>query len=304
MAASIRHVVTGAFGFTGAAIARRLLAAGRQVVTLTNHPDARHQLAPLVPALPLDFDQPDALAAALEGAVLYNTWWIRFERGGLTFDRAVERSRALIAAAARAGVRRVVHLSITNPALDSPLPYFRGKAEVEQAVIESGLPYAILRPAVIFGERGILINNIAWFLRHLPVFGIPGDGEYRLQPIFVDDLAELAVEQGRRRRNVVLDAVGPERLTFNSLVALLRLAVSSRTVLVHVPPAVAYAATRALGRWLGDVVLTWDEVAGLLDNLLVSDRPPTGHTRLSVWVGENLRWLGREYQSEVKRHYR
>ena len=90
-----------------------------------------------------------------------------------------------------------MHISITNPSLDSPLPYFRGKAILEKEIRASGISHAIVRPTVLFGKEDILINNITYLLRRLPVFAIPGSGDYRLQPIYVEDLAEIAVEAWR-----------------------------------------------------------------------------------------------------------
>ncbi len=225
------HVVTGAFGFSGRHIAERLLARGVEVRTLTGHPGRANPFGGAVSAAPFRFDDPAAMAESMRGArVLYNTYWIRFERGAMTFERAVANTQALIEAARNAGVRRIVHVSITNPSADSPLPYFSGKARLERDVMESGMEYAILRPAVIFGEQGVLINNIAWLLRRFPLFGVPGSGEYGLQPIFVDDLAELAVEAGAGRGNSVVDAIGPETFTFNELARAIRSAVRSRSL--------------------------------------------------------------------------
>ncbi len=297
-------VVTGVSGFTGKHIARRLLASGRQVLNLTGHPDRPTEFGDQVTSASYSFDSPEQLRKSLEGAdTLYNTYWIRFSRGEMTFERAIENSRALVSAAKDAGIRRMVHVSIANPAEDSPLPYYRGKALVEKAIRESGLSYGILRPAVLFGNQGILINNIAWFLRHMPVFAIPGAGDYELQPIFVDDLADMAVEAGRSEQDFIKDAVGPEVYTMNDLVRLLAQTVRSKTVVVHVPGQLALLATGVLGAVLGDVVLTRDEVAGLEANLLVSKGPPTAATRLSDWLRQNAEWIGKEYMSEVKKHY-
>ena len=218
MARQGRHIVTGAFGFLGRHIARRLLEQGQQVATLIGRADRDDRFGGRVEVLPLAFDEPAKLAGSLRGAaVLYNTYWVRYPMGGLSFDEAVENSRTLFAAAREAGVPRVVHVSITNPSEDSPFGYFRGKALVERALVESGLSYAILRPAVLFGDEGILINNIAWALRHLPVFGLFGRGTYRLRPISVEDMAALAIEQAGKTANVVIDAVGPETFTYREL---------------------------------------------------------------------------------------
>jgi NADH dehydrogenase len=299
------NVVTGAFGYTGSYIARRLLDMEREVRTLTGHPDRPNEFGDQVRAYPYNFDNPSELRKSLEGATtLYNTYWVRFSYGGTTYEQAVENLKTLIRAAEDAGVRRIVHISITNPSIVSPLPYYKGKAETEEFIEHSKLTYGILRPNVIFGDQGILINNIAWFLRRFPVFAVPGDGEYRIQPIYVEDLADLAVALGQREDNVITDAVGPEIYTFNDLLKLIARAVGSRSRIVHVPPVLAFLLAGAVGRVVGDVVLTKEEVKGLLANLLVSSQKPTGTTKLSEWLKKNAEWIGTEYMSEVKKHFK
>jgi NADH dehydrogenase len=298
------HVITGAFGFTGKRIARRLLGAGIRVRTLTGHPDAAPPDS-LIAVAPLQFDDPERLAEDLRGArVLYNTYWVRFAHGRTTYETATENSLTLIRAAEQAGVERIVHVSITNPDERSTLGYFRGKAIIERAITESTLSHAILRPAVLFGDEGILINNIAWLLRRFPLFAVPGSGEYRLQPIFVEDLADLAVEHGATSENTTLDAIGPETFTFNQLVRTIRQVTGSRARIVHLPPRVALAASRLLGFAVRDVMLTDDEVKGLLADKLVTTSRPTGKTKLSDWLAEHRDHIGKRYQSELKRHYR
>src|SRR5438132_2533792 len=170
LAASPLDLVTGAFSYSGSHIARRLLDAGRRVRTLSFHPDRPHPLRASVQARPYRFDDPEALTRSLEGvSTLYNTFWVRFDHGHTSFEQAIERSRSLFTAAHRAGVKRIVHLSITNPSVSSPLPYFRGKALVEDALAQAGVPYSIVRPTLIFGgDHEVLVNNIAWILRHTP----------------------------------------------------------------------------------------------------------------------------------------
>src|SRR6266511_2810571 len=255
MARSI-HAVTGAFGYSGMHLARLLLERGERVRSLTGHPGRPDPFAGRVQVVPFRFDEPTAMRAALRDVrVLYNTYWTRFDHGASTFARAVENSRALFRAAADAGVERVVHVSITNPSPDSLLPYFRGKAEVEAALRETGVSHAILRPAVFFGGRDVLVNNIAWLLRRLPLFGI-APGRYGLQPIHVEDFAWLAVEQGSSRVDTVLDAVGPEALGFEELVRLVRKTVRSRAALVPVPRLVLLTAALILGAVARNDVLT------------------------------------------------
>lgn len=299
-----RNVVTGAFSYSGKYITHKLLAMGEEVVTLTNHPSG-DPYASRVHVAPMNFADPVGLAKAMEGAeVLINTYWVRFPHGKVTHERAVANTKILIEAAKSSGVKRMVHISITNPSRESKLTYFRGKAELEEFIRASGLRYAILRPTVLFGKEDILINNIAWLLRHWPVMAVPGDGEYKLQPIYVDDLAQLVVEAAHRDDSYVQDAVGPEIFTYNELVGLVRKAVGSRASLWHMPPRLVWMAASVLSLFLGDVLLTWQEVVGLMDNLLISPDPPPGNTKLSDWVREHAGTLGSEYHSEIKRHFR
>jgi uncharacterized protein YbjT (DUF2867 family) len=298
------NVVTGAFSHSGKYIAGRLLAMGEGVKTLTGHPGRENPFGGRVSAHPFNFDSPARLAESLQGATtLYNTYWIRFphNRWG-TFDDAVENSRTLIKAAEEAGIRRMVHISITSPTEESPFPYFRGKALVEKAIIDSRLSYAIVRPALIFGLEGTLINNIAWLLRRFPLFAVAGSGDYRVQPIFVEDLAEIAVSAGHKDDNIVIDAVGPETFTFEELVRLVADRIHRRAGVVHVGPGLMLCLARLIGLVVGDVVLTGDEIGGLMANLLVSRGPANGQTYLSRWLTENAEALGASYASELRWH--
>jgi len=297
-------VVTGAFGYSGKYITERLLKAGRRVRTITGHPERSNVFGDQVEIAPLAFADRASLVRSLQGAsVLYNTYWVRFNHGNATFDQAVANSRVLIQAARDAGVAKIVHLSIANPSLDSHLPYYAGKAQVEKAIVDSGLRYAILRPTVIFGREDILINNIAWFTRRFPVFAIPGTGKYELQPIFVEDLAELAVLEAQSGSDRILDAAGPETFAFESLVRQIAQAGGVNPRFLHVSPRAAFELLRVVGRALGDVILTREEIAGLMANLLVSKCPPAGRTRFSDWLEQNAGALGARYSSELQRHY-
>ena len=296
--------VTGAFSYSGKYITRRLLERGEEVITLTGHPDRPDPFSGQVTAYPLDFDNEAELVESLKGvSTFYNTYWVRFDRGTNTQPRAVENTRKLVNAAVMAGVGRIVHISITNPSSNSHLPYFWGKAANEQVVIDSGISYAILRPTVLFGKEDILINNIAYLLRRFPFFAVPGDGSYKLQPVFVDDLAKLALHYGYTQENVVLDAVGPEIFTFDDLVRLISRTLGFNRGLLHVHPAMALAAAEFLSLFVGDVLLTPEEVDGLMAGLLVSAESPRCETKLSDWLAENKKSLGMHYASELKRHY-
>jgi len=300
----IKVVVTGAFSYTGKYITRRLLDQGAQVITLTNHPDRPDPFGGRVKAFPLDFSQASQLTAVLSGAdVLVNTYWVRFDRGTVTQPGAVEHTRILMGAARAAGVRRVVHISITAPSLDSHLPYFQGKALNEKSVIDSGMSYGILRPTLIFGQEDILINNIAWILRRFPFFVQIGEGHYKIQPVFVDDLAEIACRSAYEQANSVLDVTGPETYSFDDLVSLVGRKIGCPRPILHVPAEAALQAARLLGLFIGDVLITREEVQGLMAGLLVSFDPPRGATSLSGWLQANRETVGVKYASEIARHY-
>ena len=295
--------VTGAFSYSGRAIATALTNSGRQVRTLTGHPN-RANGGNDIEIRPLDFDDQIGLVRSLEGVTtLYNTYWVRFAHQRIDHDQAVENSRALFQAARRAGVERIIHVSITHPNIDSPLPYFRGKALVERALAETGVSYAVVRPAILFGGDGVLLNNIAWLLRHLPVFAIGGTSYYRIRGIHVDDLAQLCLQKGAESFDSVSDAVGPERPTFVELVNSIKDTVKSRSLLVHVPEGVLPLFSRVVGAVVGDVLLTRDEYRAMADGLADTEGPATGSTLLSDWLVEHAPILGLTYANELKRHF-
>ncbi len=299
------HVVTGAFGYSGRQIAKGLLERGHRVRTLTGRPDRPNPFGEAVEAHAFSFDAPDRLRRSLEGAkVLYNTYWIRFERNGMTFDRAVENSLALLRAAKEAGVERIVHTSITKPSLDSPYPYFSGKARIEEAIRASDLSYAILRPTVFFGEEDVLVNNMAWMLRRMPFFGLIGRGDYPIQPICVYDFARIAIEMGERRDPVTVDTVGPECFTMRELLRAIARGIGRANLLMPVPPSFALLVTDLIGRLLvHDVILTRHEISAMMEGRLRSDEPALGTTKLTEWIEEHRATLGARWANELGRHF-
>lgn len=296
------HAVTGAFGYTGSFIARRLLEKGIGVLALTNSINRSHSFTNRITAVPFNFDHPARLTESLRGVkVLYNTYWVRFNHKFFTLADAVQKTLIMFEAAKTAGVERIVHLSITNPSANSPLEYFRCKAKLELALKQSGMSHAILRPAVIFGADDILINNIAWALRRLPVIGVFGDGQYRLQPIYVNDLADLAVREGTSRENITIDAIGPETFSYRQLVETIGEIIGKKRPIICVSPGFGYGIVRLLGWIVGDTILTRGEIEGLMSELLYTESSPYGTTRLTEWARQNRYQIGRKYAHEVKR---
>jgi uncharacterized protein YbjT (DUF2867 family) len=296
--------ITGAFSYTGSYIARAFLDRGWDVITLTRGPQRPHELQSRVKAFPLDFSHPDQIEANLRGVhTLANTYWVRFNYPGSSFNAAVENSRTLIAAAERAGVKRIIHISVSNPDIRSSLPYYRGKAEVEQIVQSSKMSWAILQPTLIFGTEEVLAHNIAWLLRHFPIFAIGGDGHYRVQPIFVEDLAKMAANAASTTRNEVLPAAGPEVYTFTEFIDLIKKVVGSRALVLRTAPWLTLLMAKLVGLLLGDITLTREELQGLMEERLYVGEPALAPTRLSDWARENRANLGLFYRNELKRHH-
>ena len=298
----MRIAVTGAYGYSGRYIADRLLDAGHEVIALTNSPQRANPFGERVRAHSFHFEDPAKLRETLRGVnALVNTYWVRFNHRLFTHEEAVANSIALFAAAAEAGVKRIVHVSITNPDASSDLSYFRGKADVESALVTSGVSHCILRPAVLFGKEDILINNIAWSLRHLPVFGVFGTGDYKLQPIYVEDLAKAVEEEIEGEGDRILQAIGPETFTYRGLVETIARTIGVKRPIVSIPPGLGYLACRILGLIVGDVIITRDEIRGLMEGRLFVDSPPLGTTRLTSWIEAHADQLGRRYTSEMAR---
>lgn len=296
------HAVTGAFGFSGKYIAHRLLDAGAGVVTLTGSPDRPDPFNGRVGVRPLHFGNVPAMTESLRDVeVLYNTYWVRFNHPLFSHANAVRNTLALFEAARNAGVERVVHISITGADSMSPYEYFSGKGHIENALKASGLSYAIVRSAVLFGVEDILINNIAWALRRFPVFCLFGDGNYHIQPVYVDDLAALMVEQGRSRDCITVDAVGPEDFLYRDLVAMIADAIGVKRPFISLAPKHALFAVNLIGKLVGDVFITKEEIDALMDNTLHAPGSPTTPTRLSDWVKEHAQAIGRVYHSEMDR---
>jgi len=296
------QVVTGALGYTGKSVAERLIDRGVRVRTLTNSPDRSNPFGDAIDIMPLVFEDVNALARSLEGAdVLYNTYWVRFNHKLFTFKKAVANTKVLFDAAKRAGVRRIVHVSILHADQADDLDYYNGKHELEDALVQTDIPHAIVRPGVLFGRSDILVNNIAWVLRHLPIFGVFGDGTYRLRPLHVDDMADLLIECAEGDGNSIVDAVGPEGFSYIELVRILAEILQKRRPILRMSPTLGLAVSKLLNPFLKDVIITKEEIKGLMRGLLDSEQPATGKIKLTQWASQHRETLGRRYASEVGR---
>jgi uncharacterized protein YbjT (DUF2867 family) len=298
-------IVTGAFGYIGKYITCHLLEHAEQVVTITTHPGKPNPFGDSVKAFFYDFEKPDLLTEHLHGAdTLYNTCWVRFEHYGASFSQAVRNTAILFECAKRAGIQKIVHISVTHASTASDLPYYAGKGMQEQALKDCGVAYSIIRPTLVFGDEDILVNNIAWLMRKFPLFPIFGDGQYRVQPVFVEDLAAISVESASMPGSAAIDAVGPESYTFEDFERLIARTIKPREMFFHIPPRVGVLLGEMIGLAVGDIILTQDELKGLMTNLLTSTQSPNGSTRFSEWLAVHRESIGSTYSSEWQRHFK
>jgi NADH dehydrogenase len=296
------HAVTGAFGYSGKYIAQRLLNEGHRVITLTNSLHRQNPFREKIKAFPFNFDNPEELTESLRGvSVLYNTYWVRFNCKQFSLAEALKNTQTMFRCAKEAGVERIVHISILNPEAKPELEYFRCKAELEKRLKSSGISYAILRPAVLFGKEDILINNIAWFLRRFPFFMLFGKGDYGIQPIYVDDLAEIAVVQGALRGNSIINVIGPESFSYLELVEKIGEIIGKKKRIIQISPEVGYFASYIIGQLVDDIIVTRGEIAGLMAGTLAVNDSPAGHTRLTDWLRQHAETIGKRYTSEMAR---
>ena len=296
-----RVVITGAFSFTGAAVASELSRRGWTVCSLTNRrrpPGADH-----IASVPLRFESKHLETVLSAADAFVNTYWLRFPYGGQTFETAVANSKLLIEGATQAGIGRFVHLSVSNAASNSNLGYYRGKAEVEAALRTSRLSYSIVCPTLIVGPRDVLTNNIAWFLRRFPIFPIPDGGNYRLRPLTLGDAGRIVADETESSETAQIDAAGPEIMTFREYVHTVARACGLRRTVVGVPGNLALAALRLVQRFLKDVVLTREELLGLQQEALLSHQSPRAKESVTDWLRQNGETLGRRYANDLDRHF-
>jgi len=297
-------MVTGSFGYIGKYITRALLEKGHEVKTITTHTDKPDPFGGKVKASAYQFENPDILTRNLEGCeTLFNTYWVRFNYRQWSFDKALQNTRTLFVCAKKAGVGRIVHISVTNPSEKDPLPYYKGKALQENALRELGVAYTILRPTLVFGTEDILVNNIAWTIRKFPFIPIFGSGKYKVQPVFVEDLAAIAVEASASKGSQIIDAIGPETFTYEEFLRLIAGELNRSVAFVHTSPYAGILLGKIISLFVKDVVLTNDELRGLMANKLTSNQDPNGKTLFSDWLRKNRHSIGTEYTSELNRHF-
>ncbi len=294
--------VTGAFGYSGKFVAQKLFDKGQNVKTFTNSVNKPNPFGKKIEICPLDFKNPKNLTENLKDCdTLINTYWVRFNHKKFNHHEAVENTKILFDAAKNAGIKKIVHVSITNPDKNSKLEYFKGKGELEEYLKNLGISYSIVRPAVMFGEEDILINNIAWAIRNLPIMGTFGCGTYKIQPIHVIDFAQILVDEAENNENNIVNGIGAETYTYRNLIKTIRDIIGIKKPIICAPPFLGYLVGKKVSKRQNDVTITMPEIRGLMQNLLYVETEPTGKIKLSEWAKSHKDTLGVKYASELKR---
>ena len=234
-------LVTGATGFLGRRVVQKLLEHNYQVRCLVRTP-GRERIFPegTVDVYYGDIDSPEALLSACRGVeqVIHLVAVIR-ETGAATFD-AVNRvgvENVVAAASAAGGVQQLIHVSAVGAVNNPEYPYLLSKWQGEQAVVASGLPHTIIRPSIIFGEGDEFLSSLAALVRIFPLVPIISSGRNRLQPIWVDDVAQcIALSLSRHDlQGHILELGGPEQVSYNEIVGILSRTMGRKRLRLHVP---------------------------------------------------------------------
>jgi uncharacterized protein YbjT (DUF2867 family) len=265
-----RIFVTGATGFVGHAVVRALLAQGFLVRCLVR-PGSEASLKGFesIDRVPGDVLDPRRLPPSVEGcaAIIHLVGIIREQRaGGVTFDRLHPQATAnMLGVAREVGVKRYIQMSAAGTRSGAASRYHQTKWEAEEVVRASALDWTIFRPSLIFGPEDEFVSVLARMIRRLPAVPVLGDGQYRLQPIPVEQVGEAFARALRLPVTVhqTYEVGGPEPYRFDDLLDLIGKALGRRHVRkVHVPLGLVRAATRALG-WLPFFPLTMDQITML-----------------------------------------
>lgn len=263
--------ITGATGFVGGHLAARLVADGYRIRCLVRRPD--HPRAGYLEELGAelaagDVLKPASLKAAAQGCgAAIHLVGIIMEPPGVSFRQVhVEGTRNILAAAAAAGIRRYIHMSALGAGPNATTTYFQTKWEGEEAVRASGLDYTIHRPSIIYGPGGEFINMLLRQVRLLPLVPVIGDGNYRLQPVSVHDVAACFSLSLANDHSIgeTFELGGPEALTYNEMLQVFCRVLGKRRGLVHLPLALVRPVVQLLEKVMRRPPVTTDQLKMLL----------------------------------------
>jgi NADH dehydrogenase len=262
----MKILVTGGTGFVGPKVVHALRAQGRDVRALVRHPDRATQLAAWGAELVAgDVTDPASLRAAVDGCT-HVVHLVSILKGSPSdFHRVMTQgTKDLVAAAKAASVGRFVLMSAlgTSETTKDTVPYFASKWAMEQETVRSGLEYTIFRPSFVFGSDGGALPLFMKQVRYSPVVTVIGSGLQRVQPIWVEDVAEYFARgvDHPQAANRTFEIGGPDIMTWNALYLTIAKVLGKRRRLVHIPSSLARTGAK-LTQWAPGAPLTTDQIA-------------------------------------------
>jgi uncharacterized protein YbjT (DUF2867 family) len=261
----VKILVTGATGFVGSRIVHALRAEGRDVRALVRRPEGGMHLASLGVELATgDVTDPASLAAAADGCTHVVHLVAILTGKPHDFERVMTRgTQNVIAAAKSAGVQRFVLMSAlgTTATTKDVVPYFGAKFAMEQDTITSGLEHTIFRPSFVFGRGGALATFMKQ-VKYSPIVTVIGSGRQRIQPIWIDDVAEHFARalDTPAAANKTFEIGGPDIVTWDELYRTIAAVLGKRRALAHIPASLARSGARAT-QWIPKAPLSADQVA-------------------------------------------
>ena len=258
-------LVTGATGFLGRRVVRELLERGDQVRALVHTPGKERMFSHREIEVQYgSVRDPASLSSAFYDveAVVHLVGIIRRRRRDTFEDIHREGTANVLAAAKEAGARHFLHVSVIGSANDRTYPYLYTKWLGEQEVINSGLPYTIFRPSMLFGEGDEFLNALAGLVRLFPLVPVIGSGNNRMQPLAADDLARcIGTTLGREDlKGRILELGGADRLNYNELVSEVAKAMGKRRLRLHLPAWLMYAFAKVSQGFLPRAPITTDQI--------------------------------------------
>ncbi len=246
VAVNMKIFLTGASGYVGNYILRDLVKAGYEVNCLIRKGSEKklRMKGKKIKIFYGDITDSAAVAKAMKGCkAVINLVAIRREHRKQTFENVIfGGTKNCVDAAKKHGIKRFIQMSVLGAKRNAETKFWQAKWEAEEYVRKSDLTYTIFRPSFIFSKEDISINEFARLIKKFPVFPIFGDGEYKSQPVYVEDVSAAFAKAIKLRdvENGIFEVGGPKKYTFNELIATLETLVNKKVVKLNVLLWIAY----------------------------------------------------------------
>lgn len=258
----MRVAVTGATGFVGRNLVNRLLKDNHEVTVLAHHKSGENLFDNRVRLFTGSVSNIAEMVPVFQNSlIVFHLVGIITETRKNTFEKTVAQgTRNLVAASREANVKKIIYLSALGTSADAETAYHKTKYQAERAIKESGLDWTIFRASVIYGKNDGFLRTMSSVIKFLPFIPIFGDGKYKMQPVFIEDLTDVltkALVYPLSSRQTI-DIGGPEQLEYVMVMEMIKKALRKRRLNFHIPFAVIMPGAAILERVLRPAPLTVD----------------------------------------------